>query len=193
MAQQDILEINPDSNMVKWADDICGEKRKCGEKSQLLTSNFKFVLFHLERERQLGAARADIHSMLCSSEIILAIRDSLLSNSLPEKQREALFACAKTSVMEHGLLVPPLSALIWTASSKKKSAKCQRTSLGFLILLLTGSPEKAVANTTLFSNEVQPLFILNKAHRDKGSHPARKVQFFFNIVQTGRGGDSFPC
>ena len=179
MAHQDILEICPDSNMVKWADDICGEKRKCGEKSQLLTSNFKFVLLHLERERQLGAARADIHSMLCSSEIILAIRDSLLSNSLPEKQREALFSCAKTSVMEHGLLVPPLSALIWTASSKKKSAKCQRTSLGFLILLLTGSPEKAVANTTLFSNEVQPLFILNKVHRDKGSHPARKVQFFF--------------
>ena len=64
-------------------------------------SLFDLAVLHLERERQLGAARSDLAGMLRASVSLLKIREHMLSDSMLQEQRKKLLDLAETTVKEN--------------------------------------------------------------------------------------------
>ena len=118
---------------------------------------YKLTLFHLEREKELGAARSLVSSLLRDAESFLILREKMVSGSLPPNQKEGLETLALKALETHPIEIPPLSAFIKaTLLPKQSSATCKRISSAFTILLLCSShtPQTTTINTTPLSNEV---------------------------------------
>ena len=152
LAMSDILELHASSDDTEWKSQEKSTKGLC----QLDTDSlFDLAVLHLERERQLGAARSDLAGMLRASVSLLKIREQMLSDSMLQEQRKKLLDLAETTVKENCQEIPPLSALIMSISTHKRvSANCQRIGRALTILLLHATPQAFESNTTLLSEKV---------------------------------------
>ena len=146
----EILELYASSDDPEWA----AQEENITESDN--DDLYDLAVLHLERERQLGAARSDLAGMLSSAESFLTIRERILSGSMLQEKKDQLLALAKTSVEENCLEIPPLSAFITSISSQRKvSATCQRIGYAFTLLLLSAAPQTTDVNTTLLSDKVK--------------------------------------
>ena len=160
---EDVLEMSAGIDGPQWAEKVLsqGAGKSNNQISELDSSLFNLALYHLQRERQLGAARSDLTGMLIAAESLLTIREKLLSRSLPHGQRQKLLAVAEASVRENCFEIPPFSALIKSVASEKKiSTSCQRIAHGFTVLLLTAAPQKTEITTILLSHEVKSILYI---------------------------------
>ena len=152
----EILELYASSDDPEWA----GQEENITESDN--DDLYDLAVLHLERERQLGAARSDLAGMLSSAESFLTIRERILSGSMLQEKKDQLLALAKTSVEENCLEIPPLSAFITSISSQRKvSATCQRIGYAFTLLLLSAAPQTTDVNTTLLSDKVKIILCMS--------------------------------
>ena len=147
----DVLELCASPENSKWT----------AHEEDIESSLIDLAVLHLEREKQLGAARSDLGGMLRAAGSFLKIREQLLADSMAKEHRDKLLALAEISLEENCLKMPPLSALIGSlASPKNASAKCHRTARAFTILLLHAAPQGFETNTTLLSDKVNMILFM---------------------------------